>query len=69
MIKINHNQFIAGDNTRRLSAFGVSFNWVMPNNFLIKASIARKLGSASAASDSDRSVRVWFQAVKAFEGF
>ncbi|MDB5842565.1 MAG: ShlB/FhaC/HecB family hemolysin secretion/activation protein [Herminiimonas sp.] len=69
MVKINHNPFIAGENTRHLSAIGLSFNWVMPNNFLVKASIARKLGNASATSDTDRGVRAWIQGVKSFDGF
>ncbi|MGI4849973.1 MAG: ShlB/FhaC/HecB family hemolysin secretion/activation protein [Janthinobacterium lividum] len=65
-IKLNHNPYLEGENRRHLSAFGLSLNWVIPDNFLIKASLARKLGNETALSDSDQRYRLWVQGVKSF---
>jgi hemolysin activation/secretion protein len=65
-IKLNHNPFVDGENKRRLSAIGLSFNWAFPDNFLLRASLARKLGKAEAISDSDQKLRFWIQGVRQF---
>lgn len=65
-VRINKNPFAAGDNTRRLSAAGIGFNMSAPGNFMVRASVAWKLGSEDATSDTDRSPRAWLQAVKYF---
>jgi hemolysin activation/secretion protein len=65
-IRLNRNPFLDGDNKRKLSAVGLSLNWSMPNNFLIKASVARRLGNERSLSDSDSSYRAWLQGIKSF---
>lgn len=66
MVKLNRNPFMDGDNERKLSAIGLSFNWALPGDFLVRASLARKLGHEKATSDSDRTWRFWLQGVRSF---
>jgi hypothetical protein len=40
--------------------------WGLPENWQVRASVARKLGSEPAQSDSDSTVRGWLQALKGF---
>lgn len=65
-VRINKNEFAAGDNARRLSAAGLGLTWNAAGNFLVKASLAWKVGNARALSDQDRDARFWLQAVKYF---
>ncbi|CAM3798919.1 ShlB/FhaC/HecB family hemolysin secretion/activation protein [Polaromonas hydrogenivorans] len=65
-VSFNKNPWAAGDNHRSLSGAGIGLNWSAYNNFVVKASYARKLGSASATSAPDKSGRFWIQAVKYF---
>ncbi|MBH2010361.1 MAG: ShlB/FhaC/HecB family hemolysin secretion/activation protein [Xanthomonadaceae bacterium] len=62
----NPGAWATGDNRRTLSGAGIGLNWSAYNNFVVKASYARKLGSASATSAPDKSGRFWIQAVKYF---
>ena len=48
------------------SGYGAALSWTMPNNLVVKASYARKLGSQDATSAPDRSGRFWFQIAKLF---
>lgn len=65
-IRINHNSYLPGPNNRHLSAIGMSMLWGLPENWQVRASVARKLGSEPAQSDSDSTVRGWLQALKGF---
>jgi len=56
----------AGPNNRTLSGAGVGFNWSDPNNFMVRAYYAFKLGDEVATSAPDASGRFWIQAVKYF---
>ncbi|MDB5749580.1 MAG: peptide transporter, partial [Ramlibacter sp.] len=53
-----------GDNRRTLGAAGLGVNWAEPGNFLVRAFVARKLGSEPATSAPDSSTRFWVQLVK-----
>ncbi|ABM39000.1 ShlB/FhaC/HecB family hemolysin secretion/activation protein [Polaromonas naphthalenivorans] len=65
-VSFNKNPWAAGDNHRSLSGAGIGLNWSAYNNFVVKASYARKLGSGTATSAPDKSGRFWIQAVKYF---
>ena len=65
-VTLNKNPWTAGDNHRTLSSAGIGLNWSAYNNFVVKTSYARKLGSESATSAPDKSGRFWIQAVKYF---
>jgi hemolysin activation/secretion protein len=58
--------WVAGPNTRTLSAAGVGISWGETNNFLARAYYAVKLGNEAATSAPDKSGRFWFQIVKYF---
>jgi hemolysin activation/secretion protein len=62
----NKNVWAAGQNRRTLSGFGIGFNWIASSSFVIKATLARKLGSAAATSAPDAGSRFWLQAVRYF---
>ncbi|MDB5931985.1 MAG: Polypeptide-transport-associated domain protein ShlB-type [Polaromonas sp.] len=65
-VTLNKNPWTTGDNQRTLSGAGVGLNWSAANNFVIRTSYARKLGSGTATSAPDKSGRFWIQAVKYF---
>ena len=65
-VTVNKNPWAAGLNRRTLSGAGVGLNWSATNNFIVKASYARKLGSEAATSAPDASGRFWVQGVKYF---
>lgn len=65
-VKINRHAYLPGPERRNLSAIGMSMLWSLPENWQVKASVARKLGSEVAQSDSDSTVRAWLQAMKGF---
>ena len=46
--------------------YGAGLIWSAPDNFIVKATYARKLGHQAATSAPDRSGRVWIQLVKQF---
>jgi len=62
--KINHNVFsgFAGDNTRKLSGYGVGTEWTVPGNLFVRTWYARKAGNEPALAEPDRKDRFWFQA-------
>ena len=43
-----------------------SLAWTSPNNFLVKAIYAHKLGDQDVTSERDRDGRFWFQIAKTF---
>jgi len=65
-VTLNKNAWSAGQNRRSLSGIGIGFNWIDPNNFMLSASLARKLGNAVATSAPDANSRFWLQGVKYF---
>ena len=65
-VSLNKNPWDLRDNHRTLSGGGIGLNWSAANNFVVKTSYARKLGSATATSAPDKSGRFWVQAVKYF---
>lgn len=66
-VSINKNPWPgAGPNNRTLSGAGVGLNWSDPNNFMVRAYYAFKLGNEVATSAPDASGRFWIQAVKYF---
>lgn len=65
-VKLNRNQWSAGDNRRTLSGAGVGLTWTGANALLVKAYYAHKLGNAEATSAPDKAGRFWLQAIKYF---
>jgi hemolysin activation/secretion protein len=65
-VTLNKQAWVAGNNRRTLSGAGVGLNWTVPNDWMVRAYYARKLGSGMATSAPDKSGRFWIQAVKYF---
>ena len=65
-VSLNKSPWDLRDNRRTLSGAGIGLNWSAADNFVVKTSYARKLGSATATSAPDKSGRFWVQAVKYF---
>lgn len=65
-VTVNKNPWLAGSNTRSLSAIGVGLTWSENRNFLVRAYYARKLGTEVATSAPDATERLWVQLVKYF---
>ncbi len=65
-VTINKNPWVAGQNSRTLSAAGIGLTWADYNNFAVKAYWAHKLGNAVATSAPDAKSRFWIQGVKYF---
>ncbi len=65
-VRFAKNPWFTGPNSAHRSAYGAGVTWSAPNNFLVKATYARKLGDARATSAPDRSGRFWVQLVKLF---
>jgi hemolysin activation/secretion protein len=63
-VTLNRDPWLPGENRRTLSGAGIGANWAEPDNFLVRAYYARKLGNESATSAPDRSGRFWIQLVK-----
>ena len=65
-VSANKTPWADGQNRRNLSAIGLGINWSDPNNFMLRAYYAQKLGSGTATSAPDASGRFWIQVVKYF---
>ncbi len=65
-VTTNQNPFIAGPNTRQLSALGVGARWQWRGRFRVELALAHKLGSAVATTDTDEKLRGWVQAIMEF---
>ncbi|KAA0696662.1 ShlB/FhaC/HecB family hemolysin secretion/activation protein [Halopseudomonas laoshanensis] len=65
-VTVNKDPWDGSDNSRTLTGAGVGVNWVDTNNFSVKASYARKLGSEDATAAPDSNGRFWVQLVKYF---
>lgn len=53
-------------NRRSLSGAGLGINYTVPSDYYLKIHYAWKTGSEAAKSDTDKSGRLWLQAVKLF---
>ncbi|MDB5479951.1 MAG: Polypeptide-transport-associated domain protein ShlB-type [Caulobacteraceae bacterium] len=65
-VRSSKTPWFAGPNTLHRSGAGVGINWSKPNDYLISASYAFRLGDAKATSAPDRPGIFWFQVVKFF---
>jgi hemolysin activation/secretion protein len=65
-VKINEDPFIAASNRRRLSGGGLGLEWSQPGDFIVRLSIATRIGNARATSGPDDHTRGWLQAIKYF---
>lgn len=65
-VKFAKNPWFAGPNVAHRSGVGAGLAWTSPNNFLVKATYAHKLGDQDVTSDRDRDGRFWFQIAKTF---
>ena len=65
-IEKNPNPANPSPNRRSLSGAGLGINYTVPSDYYIKVHYAWKTGSEAAKSDTDKSGRLWLQAVKLF---
>lgn len=65
-VTLAKDPWFPGSNSAHRKGYGAGIIWSNPNNFLITASYARKLGNQPATSAPDRSGRIWLQFVKLF---
>ena len=66
-VVVNTTPFIASPNRRDLAGAGAGISWSRSNDFQVKLTLARRLGSQpSTASDSDRKGRGWIYLSKQF---
>jgi hemolysin activation/secretion protein len=65
-VTVAKDPWFAGPNSERRSGYGAGITWSDPDDFLVTASYARKLGNQEATSAPDRSGRFWVQFVKLF---
>ncbi len=61
-----HDPWFTGSNRANRSAIGGGLTWFAPDNLILRASYAVKLGSADATAAPDKAGRFWFQIVKLF---
>ncbi len=60
------NPWFTGRNVAHRSGVGAGLAWTSPDNFLVKATYAHKLGDQEVTSERDRDGRFWFQLAKLF---
>jgi hemolysin activation/secretion protein len=65
-VRYAKNPWFTGSNSAHRSGYGAGLIWSAPNDFIAKATYARKLGSQDATSAPDRDGRFWFQVAKLF---
>ena len=65
-VRFAKNPWFAGSNRAERSGYGAGLSWTGDNDFIVKASYARKLGDAEATSAPDRGGRFWIQLAKIF---
>ena len=65
-ITLNESPFAIGVNRRHLAGGGLGLAWARSNDFTVKFSVATRIGSQPAVSDTDRHTRGWLQAIKYF---
>lgn len=65
-VKFAKDPWISGPNVAHRSGIGAGLSWISPNDYLLKATYARKLGDQEVTSQRDRDGRFWFQIAKQF---
>lgn len=60
------DRWFPGPNHARRSGYGAGLVWSGPDDLMVRASYARRLGAQVATSGPDASGRAWFQIVKLF---
>ena len=65
-VRINKNQFAAGNNERGLGSLGAGFTLVKRQDFAARLFWAGKTSGGPATADNDKPSRVWLQAAKYF---
>lgn len=66
-VKINEQPFLAGaSNWRHLAGGGIGLTWAKANDFQVKLTLATRIGTQRALSDTDRHTRGWLQGIKYF---
>ena len=65
-VKFARDPWFNGPNSAHRSGVGAGLGWTSPNNFAVKATYARKLGSEEVTSQRDRNGRFWIQIAKLF---
>ena len=70
-VTINKNTWVAGENSATLSGYGVGMNWKGDSEsdasqWMVKANIAARIGSASVLVANDATTRVWIVIGKGF---
>lgn len=61
-----HEPWLNGPNHTRRSGYGGGLAWFGPDNLVLRASYATRLGDELVTSQPDRAGRAWFQIVKLF---
>ena len=65
-VSTNKSPWFPGHNDEKRTGGGVSLSWAVPNNFLIKATYAHKIGDQVVTSGPNEADRFWFQIAKLF---
>lgn len=65
-VQANKSPWTTGENRRTLSGAGVGLNWSQPQDYVVRAYYAFKLGNSKAQSAPDANGRFWVQGVKYF---
>lgn len=65
-VRFAKNPWFTGSNVAHRSGVGVGVNWIAPNNFLVQATYAQKLGDQRSTSFDDGRGRFWFHVAKFF---
>jgi hemolysin activation/secretion protein len=61
-----HAPWLVGSNRAHRSGYGGGLAWFGPDNLILRATYATRLGDAVVTSQPDRAGRAWFQIVKLF---
>ena len=65
-VTVNQNTWVEGTNSTTLSGAGVGTSWTGPNQWLVKASFAKRTDVASTLVADNASSRVWVEIRKEF---
>ena len=65
-VSFNHDRYFVGSNHTNLSGGGAGISWSAPNNFLVRASYAHRIGSTRVVSQPDTAGQFWVQLTKLF---
>ena len=65
-LTINEKVWTVGTNSARISGAGAGLNWIGPNQWSAKASVARRVGSVPTLVGATSSVHLWIEIAKGF---